>query len=318
MLRGFFNLGRIIREVDIAGATTISLPDSAGLLEEHQAHKLFKFAKKITKKELSAHFHNDYGNALGNTKSVIKENLAIEPHVSIYGLGAGAGIADHYELSANLIDNLNIETYENRDFFHRLYTTFQKITRIPIPWNHPLSDYARTEKAGTHQAQQLRSPEGYVPKKKLEHDFNNHIIFDVSRLMSKNLIKKLLQEYKVNDDTTTNIINLISRKSALLNRKLYNVEIKNLIRDITNINLPTASISQYIGPEKAFYLLRVTPQATSEITEKLEKTEGAIRVLETYGSYDIIVEAYTENNMKKIIENTVGIDMIEISPLVVG
>jgi hypothetical protein len=65
-------------------------------------------------------------------------------------------------------------------------------------------------------------------------------------------------------------------------------------------------------------LLRVTPQATSEITEKLEKTEGAIRVLETYGSYDIIVEAYTENNMKKIIENTVGIDMIEISPLVVG
>jgi isopropylmalate/homocitrate/citramalate synthase len=312
------DLGRIIKEVELAGATTISLPDSAGLLEENQVLEMFRFARKITKKELSAHFHNDYGNALGNTKSAVKESLAVEPHVSIYGLGAGAGIADHYELSANLMDNLNIETHEDRGFFHELYSTFQQITKIPIPWNHPLSDFARTEKAGTHQAQQLRSPEGYVPKKKLNHDFNNNIFFDVSRLMSKNLMKKLLQEYHVNDNSITDIINLISKRSVLLNRKLYNVEIKNIIKDITNINLPTALISQYVGPEKAFYLLRVTPQTTSEITEELEKIKGVIRVLETYGSYDIVVEAYTNSDMKKIIENTVGINGIEISPLIVG
>jgi 2-isopropylmalate synthase len=311
-------LRNIIEAVDDAGATTISLPDTAGLLEESSAFKMFNFASKITKKELSAHFHNDYGNALSNTKIVIKNGLAVEPHVSVYGLGAGAGISDHYELSANLIDNLNIETGENRGYFQKLYKTFQNITKIPIPWNHPLSDFARTEKAGTHQAQQLRNPEGYVPRKKLDHDFNNKIIFDVSRLSSGHLIKKMLEGYDVDDQTILDIMKLISRRSTLFNRKLYNIEIKNLIKDITNINLPTALISQYIGPEKAFYLLKVRPQNTTEITEKLEKMKGSIRVLETYGNYDIVIESYNDKNMQKVIENIVGKNMIEISPLIVG
>ena len=94
---------------------------------------------------------------------------------------------------------------------------------------------------------------------------------------------------------------LISRRSALFSRKLYNIEIKNLIKDISNINLPTALISQYIGPEKAFYLLKVRPQNTTEITEKLEKMKGAIRVLETYGNYDIVIESYNDKNMQKLI-----------------
>ena len=311
-------LKKIIKAVDEAGATTISLPDTAGLLEESNALKMLQFASEITEKELSAHFHNDYGNALSNTKNVIKEGLAVEPHVSVFGLGAGAGISDHYELSANLMDNLDIETGENRSYFKTLYKKFQEVTKIPIPWNHPLSDFARTEKAGTHQAQQLIDPEGYVPKKKLYNDFDNQIILDVGRSSSGHLIKKMLEGYDLDDQTILDIITLISRRSTLFNRKLYNIEIKNLVKDISNINLPTALISQYIGPEKAFYLLKVKPQNTSEITEKLEKINGAIRVLETYGNFDIIIEAYNDKNTQKAIENIVGENIVEISPLIVG
>ena len=313
-----YHLKKIIEETDRAGATNISLPDTAGLLEEDEAIEMFEFANRITDKELSAHFHNDYGNALGNTKAVIKRGLVSEPHVSIYGLGAGAGITDHYELSSNLLDNSDIKTGENRGSFLKLYKTFESTTKIPIPWNHPLSDFARTEKAGTHQAQQLNNPEGYIPQKKLEYDFNNRVIFDIGEFVSERLIKQLLKTYEVNDSNVKKIINLIVRRSALLNRKLYNREIRNLIYDVINVKISTALISQYVGPEEGFYLLKVKPQSTSDITEKIENIKGVEKVLETYGIYDIIIEAYTDNNMQKVIEGLVGKDMIEISPLIVG
>ena len=46
--------------------------------------------------------------------------------------------------------------------------------------------------------------------------------------------------------------------------------------------------------------------------------KGAIRVLETYGNYDIVIESYNDKNMQKLIENIVGKNMLEISPLIVG
>jgi isopropylmalate/homocitrate/citramalate synthase len=311
-------LKRAIEAADEADATTISLPDTAGLVEEDDALTMFEFASSITDKELAAHFHNDYGNALGNTKAVVKSGRAAEPHVSIYGLGAGAGIADHYELSANLMDNLGMDTGEDRGYFQTLYKIFQKVTKIPIPWNHPLSDFARTEKAGTHQAQQLNNPEGYVPGKKLNHDFENTILFDVGRLMSRRLVRSMLEGFDIEENKINEIVTLISRRSSLYNRKLYNKEIKVLIKEVADISLPTALISQYVGSEKAFFLLRVTPQSTSEITEKIEELEGVDRVLETYGSYDIVVEASTENDMQRLIERAVGEGLMEISPLIVG
>jgi isopropylmalate/homocitrate/citramalate synthase len=294
------------------------MPDTAGLLEESQSIKMFEFACNFTDKELAAHFHNDYGNSLGNTLAVIKRGLAREAQVSIYGLGSGAGIADHYEVSANLIDNLNIDTGENRRYFQNLYRTFQAITKIPIPWNHPLSNVARTEKAGTHQAQQLKSPEGYIPSKKLKYDFENKIFFEFGRLTSKSLIFQLLEDFDLDKKTADEIAKVIGRRSSLLNRKLSAREIKNIVGEVANYNIPISKVSQYISPEKAFYLLKVTPMVTTEITEKIENLKGVDRVLEAFGSYDIIIESYAHGDMQRKIGELLGSDIIEICPLIVG
>lgn len=308
----------IVNALDQSSATTISIPDTAGLLDESQALRMFEFASEVTDKELAAHFHNDYGNALANTKTVVQKGFAKEAHVSIYGLGAGAGIADHYELSANLIDNLMMDTGENRTYLKRLYDTFQEVTKIPIPWNHPLSNFSRTEKAGTHQAQQLKSPKGYVPSKKLEHDFNNKIFFEAGKLMSRHLVNKFLEDYKVDEETARQIADVIGSRSTLINRKLFSGEIKNIIKEVAGVNIPIIKISQYIGPDKVFYLLKVRPQVTTEITEKIEQLEGVERVLETYGIYDIIVETNIDREIRKRIEKMLDNDLIEISPLIIG
>ena len=78
------------------------------------------------------------------------------------------------------------------------------------------------------------------------------------------------------------------------------------------------SIYKYIHPEKAFYLLRVKPQITTEITVKLESLEGVQRVLETFGLYDVLVEANLYEDLQRKIEELLGTDIIEIYPLIVG
>jgi len=308
----------LIETADRAGATVVSIPDTAGIMDPTGASEMFRFASSVTKKELAAHFHNDYGNSLGNTLSVVGEGYAKEAHVSIYGLGSGVGIADHYEVSANLMDNMGMTTGQDRGYFKELYAIFQETTKIPIPWNHPLSDHARTEKAGTHQAQQLKSPGGYVPQKKLTHDFDNRIIFQAGRMMSRHLVQRLLEGLEVPREHADEIVKVISARSTVYNRKLNSPELKAIVKDVAGIDVSTTQISQYIGPDRAFYLLRVTPHLTTDITERIMEFEGVINVLETFGTFDIFVEANLEAEVQRRIEESFGQDILEIQPLIIG
>ena len=308
----------IIRAADEAGATTISIPDTAGLLDTTQALEMFEYASKVTTKEIAAHFHNDYGNSLGNTLAVVREGYAQEAHVSIYGLGSGVGIADHYEVSANLLDNQNIDTGEDRTYLKSVYDIFRNETRLPIPWNHPLSDFARTEKAGTHQAQQLKSPEGYIPKKKLSHDFNGKIIFEAGRLMSRHLIAKFLEDVDASQEQVSELTTLLGRRSTLYNRKLNSREIKSIIKEYAGLNISTAKISQYIGSDKAIYLLKVRPQVTTQIADAISEYSGVIDVQEAFGIYDIIVEALLDNDIQKRIMEEFQNQVLDLCPLFIG
>jgi len=308
----------IITAADEAGATTISIPDTAGLLDTTQALEMFKYANRYTTKEIAAHFHNDYGNSLGNTLAVVREGYAQEAHVSIYGLGSGVGIADHYEVSANLLDNMNIDTGEDRACLKQVYDIFRNETRLPIPWNHPLSDFARTEKAGTHQAQQLKSPEGYIPKKKLSNDFNGEVIFEAGRLMSRHLVAKFLEGSDASQEQVTELTTLLGRRSTLYNRKLNSREIKSIIREYAGLEVSTAKISQYIGSDKAVYLLKVRPQVTTQIADAISEYAGIIDVQETFGIYDIIVEAFMENDLQKRIHDEFEGQVLDLCPLFIG
>jgi 2-isopropylmalate synthase len=310
--------GRLIKAADKAGATTISIPDTAGLLDTVQALEMFKYASGVTDKEVAAHFHNDYGNSLGNTLAVVRAGYAQEAHVSIYGLGSGVGIADHYEVSANLMDNMGVNTGERRGQLKELYSTFWEVTGLPVPWNHPLSDFARTEKAGTHQAQQLKSPGGYIPAKKLNHDFSGEVIFQVGRLMSSHLVERFLEGHTMSKEEVVKIATLLGRRSTLYNRKLNTREIKAIIRDVSGVEVSLAKISQYISPDKVIYLLRVRPQVTSEIAEAVGEYPGVINVQESFGIYDIIVEAYLDKDIANIIQEEFKESILELAPLIIG
>jgi hypothetical protein len=62
----------------------------------------------------------------------------------------------------------------------------------------------------------------------------------------------------------------------------------------------------------------VTPNITTDITERILEFEGVINVLETFGTFDIFVEAKLEDDVQRRIEESFGQDILEIQPLIIG
>ena len=188
-------LSRLLHSVRKAGATIVSIPDTSGMIPHVKVSDIIKRMKEITDLPLAAHFHNDYGNALANAIEAFSAGVE-EIHVSIYGLGARNGIVDHYELVSNLEDLYGVSTGEKREQLMALYKRFEQLTGIPIPWRHPLSLSANLEKAGTHQAQIVEAPEGYIPPRKLALDSSGTVFFEANQFVSKRVVGELLKQYR--------------------------------------------------------------------------------------------------------------------------
>jgi 2-isopropylmalate synthase len=189
-IEGYRSLVYAIKKLHLSGYTLISVPDTAGLLTPRLASSFFQSLKRDTNAPLAAHFHNDYGYASANTVEAALVGVE-ELHTTVMGIGDRNGIADLYEVVSALEDVHNIPTCVKREELKSLYDRFCKITGIPLPWRHPLSNEARSIRAGVHQALSVKNAEGYIPKKKLLFDFASPL-FVISPYVGSNLITWLL------------------------------------------------------------------------------------------------------------------------------
>ena len=132
------------------------------------------------------------------------------------------------------------------------------------------------------------------------------------------LVQKFLEGSEVPREHANEIVKVISARSTFFNRNLSAPEVKAIVKDVTSINISSTQISQYLGPERALYLLRVTPHLTTDITEKILEFDGVINVQETFGNFDIVVEANIEDDVQQRIMESFGQDIFEIQPLIIG
>ncbi|HJN62167.1 MAG TPA: hypothetical protein QGH92_01010 [Candidatus Parcubacteria bacterium] len=296
------NFTKLIKAVNETEATIISLPDTFGALTPEQSIKMFKTARQLTKKELAGHFHNDYGRALTNSIAVIEQELIDEIQVSIYGLGARNGIPDHYEISVYCLDDLNIDIGENRDSFWKTYHNFEKITKIPIPWRHPLK--AIRESAGTHIKQQLKNKEGYIPKKKLLHDFNEQeIIHEAGKYLSKQQIQILIGSL-VDEKTVIRITNKIAGYAQLRGKNILPIEVRDLIQKDTGIKLSIEDVSKVIyGSNFGFLILKLDPKTPARVmVDDISSWEGVKWITQIYGSIDMLIACQLKINEENTLE----------------
>lgn len=288
---GIKRFGKIIERLREAGATMVSVPDTSGLMTPRQAASFFRALRDASTLPLSAHFHNDYGFASANTVEAALEG-AEELQVSLMGIGDRNGIGDFYEVVAALNDAHGTPTDVVRGRLSGAYREFTKSTGIDQYWRHPLSDEARTVRAGVHQSMTTRRPDGYIPKKKLESDFEGPR-YMVNQFVSHSLIRAILT--KVSGDVDEGSSRRVAERVASSARVRGSVTIsyiQEIIKAETGIDASRSQIADVMGGQKVYVLLKLRPQLpAAKIAGEIEKWDDVEMVEEVYGESDMIVRA---------------------------
>ena len=64
--------------------------------------------------------------------------------------------------------------------------------------------------------------------------------------------------------------------------------------------------------------MKVRPQVTTQIADAISEYRGVIDVQEAFGIYDIIVEAFMENDIQKRIQEEFQGQVLDLCPLFIG
>jgi 2-isopropylmalate synthase len=298
---GLERFGRIIGELREAGATMVSVPDTSGLMTPRQAASFFRDLGATSTLPLSAHFHNDYGFASANTVEAALEG-AEELQVSMMGIGDRNGIADLYEVVAALHDAYGMQTKVSRSGLSAAYKEFTKSTGIDQYWRHPLSGEAQTIRAGVHQSMTTRRPDGYIPKKKLENDFDGPR-YTVNQFVSHKLIQAILERIggDPGDDSSRRMAEQVAA-SASISGNVGISRIQEIIKAETGIEASRSQIAGVLGRQRVYVLLKLRPQfPATKIASEVGEWDDVETVEEVYGESDMIIRATIRGDRDNVI-----------------
>ncbi len=279
-----------IEKLRSAGATIVSLPDTSGIMSTRLAGMFFSSISRDAALPLAAHFHNDYGMASANTVEAALSG-ARELHCTVMGIGDRNGIADMYEVCSILNDVHGLDTGIQRQKISKLYEVFSSVSRMTFHWRHPLSQSARTIRAGVHQSMVVRKPEGYLPAKKLEHDFSSPI-YAVSPFLSHRVVEEILSRHRISlpAERTREIAEQIASEATKDGRTSYLVA--KIIERQTGIKIREEEITSLFGKERCYILMKLKPQLDAgDVITFLNRFEDVETVDEVYGDVDMVIQA---------------------------
>jgi len=140
------------------GADVINVPDTTGFATPDRYYETIKELRRrvkgIEETTLSAHIHNDSGNAVATTMKGIEAGIR-QVEGTILQLGERAGNADWLTVVTNLKilrDHYKVDVdHIDTTMFNDLARLVSSITRYPIPLTHPVTGKAAfSESAGIH------------------------------------------------------------------------------------------------------------------------------------------------------------------------
>lgn len=143
------------------GAERIGITDTLGCATPEGIGKLTKEIRKLTKKTLSIHCHNDFGLALANALSAIFSG-ANAVATTVNGIGERAGNVPLEELVTSLKFLYSIDTGINTKKLTEISTLVSKISRVNIHRNKPIvGSNVFSHESGIHVAAILNNPSTY-------------------------------------------------------------------------------------------------------------------------------------------------------------
>ncbi|MCC7553014.1 MAG: 2-isopropylmalate synthase [Methanobacteriaceae archaeon] len=153
----------VYKAAEDAGASTINVPDTVGVLTPVIAKSLIQDLKKELKTPISVHFHNDFGLATANSLMAIEAG-ASQAHVTVNGLGERGGNASLEELVVSLAVAYDIDLDIDTTKLYNLSDFVSKLTGVKISPNKPIvGGNAFAHESGIHVHGILENTSTYEP-----------------------------------------------------------------------------------------------------------------------------------------------------------
>jgi isopropylmalate/homocitrate/citramalate synthase len=296
-------LFEVTKELRDAGATLVSVPDTAGLMTPSIARDFFQYAMSKSSLSLACHFHNDYGYASANTVEALLMGAA-EAHVSIYGIGDRNGIADLYEVATAMHDIHGIDLGIKRETLTGAYREFSRLTGIKASWRHPLSEEARTIRAGVHQSMAIKKPEGYIPPLKLKFDFET-VKYAATPHLSHKVIAEIARRSgrEIDPETARTAAERLAQYYAEHEGQVTIRGITELLSSFLGFSVNESSVRSLFGEERVYVLVKVRPQAdTPRIVSEIMSWDDVDTVDEVYGDMDLVVTGRIKIGTDNLVE----------------
>jgi isopropylmalate/homocitrate/citramalate synthase len=253
-------LKEICRAAADAGAEMLNIPDTVGVMTPRVTYEFFKELKNSVDTPLSAHAHNDLGQATATSLAAIEAG-AEQIHVCVNGLGERAGNTSLEEVAVSLIAQYGVETGLDYSKIAETSSLVQRFSGIYMTPNTPIvGDNAFSHEAGIHVHGLLGHRGNYeiinadfVGKKSRLHagkHAGRHGIFKLVTELglepSEEQLRKIASEVKTLGDTgkvvTDSDLYAIA-KNVMDIRIEDRVKLEQLLVVTGNTIIPTASVS---------------------------------------------------------------------------
>jgi isopropylmalate/citramalate/homocitrate synthase-like protein len=143
-------LVKICNAAEEAGAEMLNIPDTVGVMTPRMTFDFFKELRAQTNVPLSAHAHNDLGQATANTLASIEAG-AEQAHVCVNGLGERAGNTSLEEVVVSLAAQYGVETGINTRKIADTSSLVERLSGVYMPPSTPIiGDNAFSHEAGIH------------------------------------------------------------------------------------------------------------------------------------------------------------------------
>ena len=146
-----------------AGAASINIPDTVGVMTPKRMFQLVGEIRSLIKVPISVHCHNDFGMAVANSLAGVEAG-ANQVHVAVNGLGERAGNAALEEVVASVDLLYGKKTNVKTALLYQTSQLVSRLTKIPVQPNKAvIGENAFTHEAGIHTHGMVMDPLTYEP-----------------------------------------------------------------------------------------------------------------------------------------------------------
>ena len=140
----------VCKAAEDAGAEMLNIPDTVGVMTPRMTFEFFSELKDSTKVPLSAHAHNDLGQAVANSLAAVEAG-AEQAHVCVNGLGERAGNTSLEQIVVCLAAQYEIDTGIKTQYIAKTSALVERLSGLYMVPNTPIiGDNAFAHEAGIH------------------------------------------------------------------------------------------------------------------------------------------------------------------------